>query len=64
LATHLLLQWLGPVEIRHCEGGTKMATKKNSKKAKAGTRGKKLSAAKQMKEVKPLAFDAYMQFKQ
>jgi len=41
-----------------------MATKKNSKKAKAGTRGKKLSAAKQMKEVKPLAFDAYMQFKQ
>lgn len=37
-----------------------MATKKNARKAKSGARSKKLSAAKQMKEVKPLT-DYYLQ---
>jgi hypothetical protein len=40
-----------------------MATKRNSKKAKTGTRGKKLARGKQVKEVKPLAVDAFMYFK-
>jgi hypothetical protein len=39
-----------------------MATKRNAKKTKSGTRGKKLARAKQMKEVKPLAIDAFMSF--
>jgi hypothetical protein len=39
-----------------------MATKKNAAKAKSksGTRGKKLGRAKQMKDVKPLAVNAYL----
>jgi hypothetical protein len=37
-----------------------MATKRNLRKAKAGTRSKKLAAAKQMKEVKPLTANAYL----
>jgi hypothetical protein len=53
----VLFQWQARVNARDFEGGTKMATKKN---AKSGTRGKKLARAKQMKEVKPLAVNAYL----
>jgi|HubBroStandDraft_1064217.scaffolds.fasta_scaffold38268_4 hypothetical protein len=37
-----------------------MATKRNARKAKSGSRSKKLGRAKQMKEVKPLAVSQYM----
>ena len=37
-----------------------MATKRNARKAKSGTRSKKLGRAKQMKEVKPLAVSQYL----
>jgi hypothetical protein len=37
-----------------------MATKKNTRNAKSGTRGKKLARPKQMKEVKPLAVSQYV----
>jgi hypothetical protein len=39
-----------------------MPTKKTAKRTKGSTRGKKLARAKKMKEVKPLAFDSFMQF--
>ena len=37
-----------------------MATRKNARKAKSGSQSKKLARPKQMKEVKPLAFNAYL----